>query len=113
MRKKCLILIIISGFMMTQYFMTGINAQSLSVQEPPVQESISTPLRIKAANVIVSHDDLFYNGGWEVRENYVYTVIYFTKSFSLSGHTYKDVTTSSDRNAGLTRIRTYYHYNIN
>lgn len=113
MRKNCLILFIISGFMMIQFFSTGISAQNINIQESPVQELISTPLRIRAADVIYSYDDLYYDGGWEVRENYVHTVIYYNTSFSISGYTYADVTNESDRNAGLTRIRTYYHYNIN
>ena len=113
MRKNCLILFIVSGFMMIQFFSTGISAQNTNIQESPVQELISTPLRIRAADVIYSHDDLFYEGYWEVRENYVHTVIYYTTSFSLSGYSYEDVTTIADQNAGLTRTRTYYHYNIN
>ncbi|MEA5018662.1 MAG: hypothetical protein VB009_08150 [Erysipelotrichaceae bacterium] len=106
MNKKRLL-----GFMIITLFTVGMTVplKAKTVDNLKIQE----PTRIRVADVIASHDDLYYNGGWEVRENYIHTVIFYNVSFSFSGYTYQDVTSTADRNAGLTRIRTYYHYNIN
>ena len=106
MNKKKLL-----GFMVITLFTVGlvvpIKAETIDTL------NIQEPTRIRVADVIASHDDLYYNGGWEVRENYRHTVIFYNVSFSFNEYTYEDVTSTADKNAGLTRIRTHYHYNIN
>ncbi len=85
------------------------DAQYIASDLQPSKTDIN---RIKAADVLYSYDDIFYEDRWEARENYVHTVLYYNNSFWLD-HTYSlDATMTADKNAGLTRTRTYHVYGI-
>ncbi|MEA5026664.1 hypothetical protein SDC9_111142 [bioreactor metagenome] len=114
MTKKKLLITILASCILLPFLRFTVKAQELPAANTQLENSaVVLPLRIKAQQVLASHDDLYYSGGWEKRENEVYTVIYFNTRFSVSGYTYQDVTSAADRNAGMMRIRTYYHYIIN
>ena len=107
-RSVITIIMIILGF--TAFSLQNVSAHFI---ESNLQSTGVDINRIKAADVLYSYDDLFYDDYWEVRENYVHTVIYSNNCFWLD-HTYSvDATSQSDENAGLTRIRTYHVYNSN
>lgn len=107
-RSVITIIMIVSGFI--AFSLQNVSAHFIESNLQSIGVDIN---RVKAADVLYSYDDLFYDDYWEVRENYVHTVIYFNNSFWLD-HTYSvDATSQSDENAGLTRIRTYHVYNSN
>lgn len=110
MTKRSVISIIMVVFGFIAFSLQNVSAHFI---ESNLQSTGVDINRIKAADVLYSYDDLFYDDYWEVRENYVHTVIYYNNSFSLD-HTYSiEATSQADKNAGLTRIRTYHVYNVN
>ena len=107
-RSVITIIMIVSGFI--AFSLQNVSAHFI---ESNLQSTGVDINRIKAADVLYSYDDLFYDDYWEVCENYVHTVIYYNNSFCLD-HTYSiEATSQADLNVGLTRIRTYHVYKLN